>query len=267
MKTEASSRTSCLHGNTKVLLANYKEKKVSELKSNDQILDRYLRPQKIIGINCSYLQERSMYQFGDDGPIFTPEHQFFTSLDKSTTVVASLETLFHENPQLDGEDIKEMRNEETVLRYNSLSQQIQEHNIFLVEHKNLSPKTKVYFIEVGGEGSYIANNYVAKHELPYFIKRPFTNMCYAKVLQIYKKLDERKKFSVSLEGSKQIKNHVEKIKTLWEFIVEFKIDMQGKHCLESVHIRSYSGLHFPAFGLTTPYLSVFSPNAGKYGPE
>ena len=29
----------------------------------------------------------------------------------------------------------------------------------------------------------------------------------------------------------------------------------------------YEGLHFPAFGLNTKYLSVFSPNAGKYGPE
>ena len=28
-----------------------------------------------------------------------------------------------------------------------------------------------------------------------------------------------------------------------------------------------SGPHFPAFGLNTPYLSVCSPNTGKYGPE
>ena len=29
----------------------------------------------------------------------------------------------------------------------------------------------------------------------------------------------------------------------------------------------FSGPYFPAFGLNTPYLSTFSPNAGKYGPE
>ena len=29
----------------------------------------------------------------------------------------------------------------------------------------------------------------------------------------------------------------------------------------------FSGLYFPAFGLNTPYLSVFSLNVGKYGPE
>ena len=32
-----------------------------------------------------------------------------------------------------------------------------------------------------------------------------------------------------------------------------------------VYIWSYSGPHFPAFGLNTEYL--FSPNAGKCGPE
>ena len=29
----------------------------------------------------------------------------------------------------------------------------------------------------------------------------------------------------------------------------------------------FSGPYFPSFGLNTSYLSVFSPNAGKYGPE
>ena len=36
------------------------------------------------------------------------------------------------------------------------------------------------------------------------------------------------------------------------------------HCVKSVRIWSYSGLHFSAFGL---YLSVFIPNAGECGPE
>ena len=34
--------------------------------------------------------------------------------------------------------------------------------------------------------------------------------------------------------------------------------------------NTFSGPYFPVFGLTmesTPYLSVFSSNAGKYGPE
>ena len=42
------------------------------------------------------------------------------------------------------------------------------------------------------------------------------------------------------------------------------------HCLIIVRIRSFSGLHFSAFGLSTEryvYPPVFDPNAGKYRPE
>ena len=42
------------------------------------------------------------------------------------------------------------------------------------------------------------------------------------------------------------------------------------HCVKSVHIRSFSGPHFPAFELNTKdteYLSIFCQNAGKCGPE
>ena len=46
----------------------------------------------------------------------------------------------------------------------------------------------------------------------------------------------------------------------WRFIWD-------RHCVESVCIRSFSGPYSPAFGLNTPYLSVFSPNVGKCGPE
>ena len=43
------------------------------------------------------------------------------------------------------------------------------------------------------------------------------------------------------------------------------------HYVKSFHIRSFSASYFPAFELNTerdiPYLPVFSPFAGKYGPE
>ena len=42
------------------------------------------------------------------------------------------------------------------------------------------------------------------------------------------------------------------------------------HCMKSVPIRIYCGPHFPAFGMNLKrykYLSVFSPNVGKCGPE
>ena len=41
----------------------------------------------------------------------------------------------------------------------------------------------------------------------------------------------------------------------------------SEHCVKSVQIQSFFWSLFPAFVLNTEYLSVFSPNAGKYGPE
>ena len=39
--------------------------------------------------------------------------------------------------------------------------------------------------------------------------------------------------------------------------------LNHKYCVKSVRF----GLHFPALGLNTEHLSLFSPNAGKCGPE
>ena len=51
-----------------------------------------------------------------------------------------------------------------------------------------------------------------------------------------------------------------------EYIAELYRKSHVHHCMKSVLIRSYSGPHYPAFGLKTrdmDYLSIFSPNAGK----
>ena len=46
-------------------------------------------------------------------------------------------------------------------------------------------------------------------------------------------------------------------------------DVSDILCMKSVRIQSYSGPHFPAFGMNTERSgeSLFSPNVGKYGPE
>ena len=48
------------------------------------------------------------------------------------------------------------------------------------------------------------------------------------------------------------------------------LEYQNMHCVRSVSIWNYSGLHFPHSNWIrrdTSYLSVFSPNAGKCRPE
>ena len=69
--------------------------------------------------------------------------------------------------------------------------------------------------------------------------------------------------------------------TLLSALVLIEIYVSNNHYVKSVRIRSFSGLYFPAFGPNTEiykvlskiyevlclFISVFSPNAGKCGPE
>ena len=58
--------------------------------------------------------------------------------------------------------------------------------------------------------------------------------------------------------------------TPWIVADQLNNHLKEAHSVKSVRIWSYSGLHFPIFGLNienTEYLSVFSLNAGKCGPE
>ena len=44
--------------------------------------------------------------------------------------------------------------------------------------------TKVYYMEVEGDGTYIVNNFVARHELPDLIKWPLTIMTLGKTARV-----------------------------------------------------------------------------------
>ena len=55
-------------------------------------------------------------------------------------------------------------------------------------------------------------------------------------------------------------------RTCWETI-QNKIYFFHEVWVKSIRIRSFSGPYFPALGLNAERYSVFSPNAGKYGPE
>ena len=53
----------------------------------------------------------------------------------------------------------------------------------------------------------------------------------------------------------------------WRFSTHFPVFFIWLSLQRSVHIRSFSGPCFPAFGLKAELISIFSPNAGKYRPE
>ena len=67
--------------------------------------------------------------------------------------------------------------------------------------------------------------------------------------------------------NRKLNNHINRIhERALRIVYQDYNSTFDEHCVKSVRIRSYSGLYFPKFG-DTPYLSVLSPNAGKYGPE
>ena len=70
-----------------------------------------------------------------------------------------------------------------------------------------------------------------------------------------------------LQNHQRILRRVFEISLIWfSFVSVLKenvtwLIIKQTHCMKSIHIRSFSGPHFLAFG------SVFSPNPRKYGPE
>ena len=57
---------------------------------------------------------------------------------------------------------------------------------------------------------------------------------------------------------------------LYQGFTNVAIRIKSNHCVKSLCIWSFSGLYFPTFEWIrkdTQYFFVFSPNAGKYGPE
>ena len=49
----------------------------------------------------------------------------------------------------------------------------------------LAEDTKVYYMEVEGDGTYIVNNFVARHELPDFTKWPLTFMTLGMTAKVF----------------------------------------------------------------------------------
>ena len=152
-------------------MEDFTTKSIESLQKGDIVLDVNLCPVKVLACNFTFLGKRELYSFGGNGPVFTWEHQFISG-DRKTPVVVNLSALHQENPQLAEENVQEMNSSTKIMCLKNGT--ITDESIVLGKHADLPPKTKVYFIEVEGNGTYIVDNYVAKHELPNFSKWPLT---------------------------------------------------------------------------------------------
>ena len=69
--------------------------------------------------------------------------------------------------------IKPIKDTKLLLQYRSGTVKAREFDYY--EYQSMGPKTKVYWLITSGkDGSYIADNFVARHELPKFEEWPYT---------------------------------------------------------------------------------------------
>ena len=73
--------SSCLLGSTKIRMLDGSQKEIKDIVPGEKILDGLLKPQTVLSVIHNYLGSRSMYMF-EEGPIFTPEHQFYYDIEK-----------------------------------------------------------------------------------------------------------------------------------------------------------------------------------------
>ena len=173
---------SCLLGDTKILMANYSLKQIQDIQHGDLILDGNLKTVHVIATNPTFLGDRKLYQFSPNGPVFTPEHQFYSNLTTGQIGVMSKQELYIENPQMEENDqVYEFDQLSNLLQFQN--RKVVQKEFQIIPYKKMDPSTRVYFLITSGlDGSYIANNFVSKHELPDFEKWP---MAYATLGNIF----------------------------------------------------------------------------------
>ena len=155
-------------------MADYSTKQIKDIKAGDIIMNGHLNPTTVLAANTSFLGYRNLYQFNQQGPVFTPEHQFYIDLPLGQVAVVSKPDLFNENPQLEERPVFEMSECSTMLYFNG-NEVLKVPFELNPYNEKLDPSTVVYFIITSeSDGSYIVDDFVSRHELPDFQAWPLT---------------------------------------------------------------------------------------------
>jgi len=172
---------SCLLGNSKIQMRNGTTKAISDIQSGDVIVDGNLNPVTVKAVVTNYLYDRPLFEF-KNGPVFTDEHLFYADLEKNILAAASPESLVKQVPQMKSWDIRPINNTKKLLQYKN--GQVSPQTFDFHPYHKMDSNTPVYFLITSGkDGSYIANNFVARHELPNYEDWPFTYATMELVIQ------------------------------------------------------------------------------------
>jgi hypothetical protein len=199
-------------------MEDYTTKKIEEIIPGDVILDAKLQPVIVMTVLSNYLDNGDLYQFYPNGPVFTPDHQFVSNLERKEVGVVSKEALFSQLPQIAevGDSINEFTNMEGLLQFKNGNITHDKFNV--VPYEKMNTSTIVYaLITTGEDGSYIANNFVTRDVLPDLEKWPWT---YATLGIVLKSCSTEYPFT--LEGQKQMYDMIVKLTGQWNnAIVKF----------------------------------------------
>lgn len=161
---------------TKNLMADFTERNVESLKVGDMILDKDLIQTRVIGVSYEFLMNEKLYGFGDDLVFFTKNHIFLgPSLNKVKSnsdfklYVKSASTLYYENPLMEYLNVTEIgTNDVSLFHLKKFPYSLDTIKVPVFEDpQSYQMDTPVYYIQVeSSSGSYFANGYVCRHDLP-----------------------------------------------------------------------------------------------------
>ncbi|CAL8139038.1 unnamed protein product [Orchesella dallaii] len=167
------SNSSCLKKGTKVFMADMSEKSVELLQIGDIVLDKDMRPTRVLGVSYEFLLEQKFYGFDNKSFFFTNSHLFAgPSVENEGDMrlyAKSKKTLFHNNPLMKYLNVSDMDDHEKLrLFHHDGKNSVSVRNVTLSQDpQEYPPETPIYFIQVDSPtGTYIANGYVCRHEIP-----------------------------------------------------------------------------------------------------
>ncbi|CAL8139064.1 unnamed protein product [Orchesella dallaii] len=164
---------SCLKKGTKIFMADMSEKPVEFLQIGDIVLDKNMHPTRVLGVSYEFLLEQKFYGFDNQSFFFTNSHLFAgPSVENEGDMrfyAKSTKTLFHNNPLMKYLNVSDMDDHEKhQLYHHDGKNSVSVRNVTVSQDpQEYPPEIPIYFIQVDSPtGTYIANGYVCRHEIP-----------------------------------------------------------------------------------------------------
>ncbi|CAL8067902.1 unnamed protein product [Orchesella dallaii] len=165
---------SCLKAGTMIRMGNGTQKPVEQLKPGDILVDKDLMPATVLGVAHEFLLDQSFYGFDNTSFFFTNSHLFVgpnensLKFGESMLFAKSTDNLYHNNPLMRYLNVSDMVEDQKFKLFHFNEEQLDVKNVDVVKDPIEHPsKTPVYFIQVDSpSGTYFANDFVCRHEIP-----------------------------------------------------------------------------------------------------